>query len=115
MSPIAPQKEILSRSERRVKRCQDTFLLPAYALPARIQGMGRPLRSSLGGFVYHVLNRGNARATIFHKDGDYEAFERVLASSVEHVPGMRLLAYCTLFRHSIPSGGRLAPQRSQRI
>jgi len=61
--------------------------------------MGRPLRSSLGGFVYHVLNRGNGRATIFHKDGDYEAFERVLAQSLRHVPGMRLVAYCLIPHH----------------
>src|SRR5207247_9959502 len=61
--------------------------------------MGRPLRSSLGGFVYHVLNRGNGRATIFHKDGDYEAFERVLAQSLRHVPGMRLVAYCLMPNH----------------
>src|SRR5262245_32938926 len=61
--------------------------------------MGRPLRVALGGFVYHALNRGNGRATIFHKDGDYEAFERILAESLQHVPGMRLLAYCLLPNH----------------
>ncbi len=61
--------------------------------------MGRPLRTSLGGYVYHALNRGNGRATIFHKDGDYEAFERVLTKSLEHVPGMRLVAYCLMPNH----------------
>ena len=61
--------------------------------------MGRPLRVSLGGYVYHVLNRGNGRGTIFHKDGDYEAFERILAKALEHVPGMRLLAYCLMPNH----------------
>jgi hypothetical protein len=45
--------------------------------------MGRPHRLSLGGYSYHVLNRGNGRATVFHKDADYEAFERILA---EHGP-----------------------------
>jgi hypothetical protein len=30
---------------------------------------------------------------LFHKHGDYEAFERVLVKSLEHVPGMRLVAY----------------------
>ena len=29
--------------------------------------------------VYHVLNRGNGRLRLFHKDEDYDAFERVLA------------------------------------
>jgi putative transposase len=61
--------------------------------------MGRPLRTSLGGYVYNVLNRGNGRATVFHKDGDYEAFERILAEALAHVPGMRLLAYCLLPNH----------------
>ena len=28
--------------------------------------------------VYHVLNRGNARMSIFESDADYEAMERVL-------------------------------------
>jgi putative transposase len=54
--------------------------------------MGRPLRTSLGGYVYHVLNRGNGRCTLFHTDGDYQAFERILAAALHHVPGMRLLA-----------------------
>jgi putative transposase len=61
--------------------------------------MGRALRTSLGGYVYHALNRGNGRATIFHKDGDYEAFERVMVKALEHVPGMRLVAYCLLPNH----------------
>ena len=29
--------------------------------------MGRPKRAADGGLIYHVLNRGNARMTIFHK------------------------------------------------
>ena len=61
--------------------------------------MGRPRRHALGGYVYHVLNRANARACIFHKDGDYAAFEQVLADSLEHVPGMRLLAFCLMPNH----------------
>jgi len=61
--------------------------------------MGRPYRTALGGYVYHMLNRGNGRLRIFHKDGDYEAFERILGEALEHVPGMRLLAYCLLPNH----------------
>ena len=41
--------------------------------------MGRPHRAAQGGYVYHVLNRANARMRIFDDDADYEAFERVLA------------------------------------
>jgi putative transposase len=61
--------------------------------------MGRALRSSPGGYVYHALNRSNARAPIFLKDGDYEAFERVMVKSLEHVAGMRLVAYCLMPNH----------------
>jgi putative transposase len=61
--------------------------------------MGRPLRTSLGGYVYHVLNRGNGRATVFHKDDDYAAFERILGEALQHVPGLRLLAYCLMPNH----------------
>jgi putative transposase len=61
--------------------------------------MPRPRRHALGGYVYHVLNRAKARAWIIQKDGDYAAFERVLAESLGHVPGMRLLAYCLMPNH----------------
>ncbi len=61
--------------------------------------MGRPRRNALGGFIYHVLNRGNGRLPIFHKDADYQAFLDVLAETQEHVPGMRLLSYCLLPNH----------------
>lgn len=29
-------------------------------------------------FVYHVLNRGNGRADVFHKEDDYSAFVRLM-------------------------------------
>jgi putative transposase len=60
--------------------------------------MGRPLRTAVGGFVYHVLNRANARMRIFEKLQDYEAFELILAEAVRRTK-MRLLAYCTLPNH----------------
>jgi putative transposase len=60
--------------------------------------MGRPQRAAEGGHVYHVLNRANARMTIFAKEADYEAFERVLVEAVERSQ-MRLLAYCVLPNH----------------
>lgn len=61
--------------------------------------MGRPKRVDLGGYVYHVLNRANARAPIFLKDGDYEAFLRITQQALEHVPGIRLLGYCLMPNH----------------
>lgn len=36
---------------------------------------------------------------MFHKDGDYAAFEGVLEEALQHVPGMRLLAYCLMPNH----------------
>jgi putative transposase len=45
--------------------------------------MPRTARSTEAGVIYHVLNRG---MRLFHKDGDYEAFERVLAEGLERYP-----------------------------
>ena len=39
--------------------------------------MPRTARIAPGGVVFHVLNRANARATIFEDDDDLMAFERV--------------------------------------
>ncbi len=60
--------------------------------------MGRPNRADEGGIVYHVLNRANARMTIFEDDDDYEAFERILQEAVERTE-TRLLAYCVMPNH----------------
>jgi hypothetical protein len=60
--------------------------------------MPRPARASRGGFCYHVLNRGNGRRTLFHKDGDYAAFVRLLAQAGERC-GTRLLAWCLRPNH----------------
>jgi putative transposase len=48
--------------------------------------------------VYHALNRAVARLPLFEKDGDYEAFERVMAEAQAEHP-MRLLAYCLMPNH----------------
>jgi putative transposase len=63
-----------------------------------VRVMGRPPRVAEGGLVDHTLNRANARLAIFTDDGDYEAFERVLAEAVTR-DGMRLLAYCVMPNH----------------
>jgi putative transposase len=60
--------------------------------------MGRPKRAADGGLIYHVLNRANARMTIFKKAADYEAFEGILEEAVERTH-TRLLAYCVLPNH----------------
>ena len=48
--------------------------------------------------VYHVLNRGNGRMRIFHKGGDYEAFQRVLAEGLERYP-VEVFTYCLMPNH----------------
>jgi REP-associated tyrosine transposase len=60
--------------------------------------MGRPRRVTVGGIVYHVLNRANRRTRIFHKPGDYDAFLQVLAEGLQIVP-CRLLALCLMPNH----------------
>jgi putative transposase len=47
---------------------------------------------------YHVLNRGNGRADVFHKPADYAAFVKLLGEANERVQ-MRLLAWCLLPNH----------------
>ena len=47
---------------------------------------------------YHVLNRGNGRARVFHKQEDYEAFLRLISDACERLP-MRVLAYCLMPNH----------------
>jgi hypothetical protein len=41
------------------------------------------------------LNRGNARRTVFHKDGDYAAFVKLLAQAGERTD-VRLVAFCVM-------------------
>ncbi len=60
--------------------------------------MGRAKRADEGGAIYHMLNRANRRATIFHKGADYEAFERILAEALDRVH-LKLFAYCLMPNH----------------
>jgi putative transposase len=48
--------------------------------------------------IFHVLNRGNAGDPIFVEDADYDAFEKIIAETIEHVP-MRVLGYCVMPNH----------------
>ena len=60
--------------------------------------MPRPTRADEAGAIYHALNRGNARSTIFHKPEDYDAFERILAEGLERHPA-DLIAYQLMPNH----------------
>jgi hypothetical protein len=48
--------------------------------------------------IYHVLNRGNGRLRLFHKEGDYDAFEQVLIEGLKRYP-VALLTYCLMPNH----------------
>ena len=60
--------------------------------------MPRPVRHAVGDLCYHVCNRGNGRANVFHKDADYDAFVRLIGQACERQP-MRVLAYCVMPNH----------------
>jgi len=44
------------------------------------------------------MNRGNGRRTVFHKEGDFDAFRRLLGEAAARAD-MRLLAYCLMPNH----------------
>src|SRR5690242_8040813 len=60
--------------------------------------MPRTARVASGGYRYHVLNRGNARAEVFHHPGDDHAFLDLLGEVSRRIP-MRLLGYCLIPNH----------------
>ena len=60
--------------------------------------MPRTARASAGGVCYHVINRGNGRAEVFHKPQDYDAFVVMLGEATERVE-VRVLAYCLMPNH----------------
>ena len=60
--------------------------------------MPRTARASVGGVCYHVLNRGNGRAEVFHKGGDFAAFLDLMAAAGKRLP-MRVLGYALLPNH----------------
>lgn len=60
--------------------------------------MPRIKRVDVGGEVYHVLNRSNARVQIFDNDQDYKQFVEILEEAVLKY-NMRLLAYCIMPNH----------------
>jgi putative transposase len=60
--------------------------------------MPRTARASRGNWCYHVLNRGNGRAEVFHKEEDYAAFVRLFEPACERLP-MRLVGWCLMPNH----------------
>ena len=60
--------------------------------------MPRGRRVALGGYVYHVLNRGVGRRRLFDKPADYAAFEELLEETLVSRP-MRVCGYCLMPNH----------------
>jgi len=60
--------------------------------------MPRTARAVEAGLIYHVLNRGNGRMTLFRKPADFDAFERILAEGLERYP-VELLSWCLMGNH----------------
>ena len=60
--------------------------------------MPRGKRICPAGVAFHCLNRAVARLPLFEKDGDYEAFEKVLAEAHERTP-LRILDYTLMPNH----------------
>ncbi len=60
--------------------------------------MPRPPRADQANGLYHALNRGNLRSTIYHKEGDYAAFEQILNEGLESYT-VDLFAYQLMPNH----------------
>ena len=60
--------------------------------------MGRARRVAAGGIVYHVLNRSNRRARMFHKPRDFDAFLKVIEEGLSRIP-CRVLGLCLMPNH----------------
>ena len=60
--------------------------------------MARKPRVDVGGMCYHVINRGNNRAEVFHKDQDYLRFTEMIGEATERLP-MRVLSWCLMPNH----------------
>jgi putative transposase len=60
--------------------------------------MPRTARASAADYIYHVLNRGNGRAEVFHRHADFDAFTQLTAEACSRLP-MRVLGYCFMPNH----------------
>lgn len=60
--------------------------------------MPRTARAIRAGYCYHVINRGNNKARIFHDYSDYAAFVGLIAAAQLQTP-LSLLAACLMPNH----------------
>jgi REP-associated tyrosine transposase len=60
--------------------------------------MPRLPRGQIHGYVYHVINRGNDRTTVFHDEEDYATFISLLAAAKTRHQ-VKVLGFCLLSNH----------------
>ena len=60
--------------------------------------MPRIPRGQVAGYAYHIINRGNRGAVVFHQDADYSAFLSLLATAKSRFP-IEILAFCLMPNH----------------
>lgn len=60
--------------------------------------MPRVVRGLADRLIYHVINRGNGRQDVFHKDKDYEAFINLMKQAKERY-SVKIFAYCLMPNH----------------
>ncbi len=48
--------------------------------------------------IYHVINRGNARQEVFHKEKDYDAFIKIMEEAKTRY-SVEIFAYCLMPNH----------------
>ena len=60
--------------------------------------MPRTARAIVGGYCYHLINRGNNQARIFHEQADYAAFLSIVAETQQCL-AVPILAACLMPNH----------------
>jgi putative transposase len=60
--------------------------------------MPRTARAIVGGYCYHLINRGNNQARIFHEHADYAAFVSLVAQTQDRL-AVPILAACLMPNH----------------
>ncbi|KAF0145271.1 MAG: hypothetical protein FD156_1102 [Nitrospirae bacterium] len=60
--------------------------------------MPRVVRGLADNYVYHIINRGNGRQEVFHKEKDYEAFIDIMKEAKERY-SVKLFSYCLMPNH----------------
>ena len=60
--------------------------------------MLRVNRTDIGNYIYHIINRANARVRIFDDKKDYQLFETILEEAKEKFD-MRILSHTIIPNH----------------